>query len=98
MYDPDDQKQFEDEQAALAICLLKNHAARHVVDAVTEKHFKDAKHRLIFNCVKRLRDATLPFDAVSVARTLQQEGDLDAAGGTPYLVSLLDSEALRRII
>ena len=49
-----------------------------------------ADHRLIFSAVAELVERNQPPDAVTVSEHLQRNGQLEAAGGLPYLARLVE--------
>lgn len=54
------------------------------------EHFSVEAHRLVFAAAVELREASVPVDAVTVCDALDRVGQLERAGGSEYLNSLLD--------
>ncbi|MEW6131918.1 MAG: replicative DNA helicase [Pseudomonadota bacterium] len=78
----------EAEQAVLGGLLLENGAWDRIADQVGESDFYRQDHRQILRAITRLIAENKPADVVTVAELLQSLGELEAAGGLPYLVSL----------
>ncbi len=78
----------EAEQSVLGGLLLDNTALEHVVDLVGEQDFYRREHRLIFEAVRALADASQPFDVITVSEWLGAREQLDPAGGLAYLGEL----------
>ena len=56
----------EAEQSVIGGLLLDNTAWDQIADKVTEEDFYRRDHRLIFNAVRSLADASDPFDVVTL--------------------------------
>ncbi|HSD61656.1 MAG TPA: replicative DNA helicase, partial [Burkholderiales bacterium] len=83
----------EAEQSVLGGLLLDNNAWDRVADAVSEGDFYRQDHRLIFRACSRLINDNKPADVISVAETLRLAGELESAGGIPYLGGLAQNTA-----
>jgi replicative DNA helicase len=59
-----------------------------VSEAVVDSDFYRPDHRLIFRQIFKLSEASEPVDVITVADKLEARGELDAAGGLPYLAEL----------
>ena len=79
---------IEAEQALLGGLLLDNTAWDKIGDFVAEADFYRADHRLIYQHVARLIEASKPADVVTVTEALERAGKLNDAGGLPYLAAL----------
>ncbi|MEH6518682.1 MAG: replicative DNA helicase [Halioglobus sp.] len=79
---------IEAEQSVLGGLLLSADGWDSVAEAVTAKDFYRADHRLIFRQIATLADESEPVDVITVADKLQANGELEAAGGLPYLAEL----------
>ncbi|MFT6288325.1 MAG: replicative DNA helicase [Halieaceae bacterium] len=79
---------IEAEQSVLGGLLLSADGWDSVAEAVTAKDFYRADHRLIFRQIARLAEESEPVDVITVADKLQANGELEAAGGLPYLAEL----------
>ena len=77
------------EQSLLGGLMLDNDTWDQVADKVVTGDFYRREHRLIFEAVSRLVEADQPFDVVTLAETLERTGNLEDAGGLPYLGSLI---------
>ena len=78
------------EQSVLGGLLLDNRAWERVADLVLEGDFYRKEHRLIFAAISKQADEGQPFDVVTLAEHLERCGDLESAGGLPYLVRLAE--------
>ncbi len=81
----------EAEQSVLGGLLLSADGWDGVAEAVTAEDFYRPDHRLIFRQISRLAEASEPVDVITVADKLQASGELDRAGGLPYLTELAQS-------
>jgi replicative DNA helicase len=79
---------IEAEQSVLGGLLLDNAAWDKIADLVTAGDFYRHDHRLIYQAIGRLLDASKPADVVTVFEALQSAGRIDDAGGLPYLTAL----------
>jgi replicative DNA helicase len=79
---------IEAEQSVLGGLLLDNAAWDRVADMVGADDFYRHEHRLIFQHVARLIDASRPADAVTVYESLKNAGKADEVGGLAYLSTL----------
>ena len=79
---------IEAEQSVLGGLLLSADGWDSVAEAVTAKDFYRADHRLIFRQIATLAEESEPVDVITVADKLQANGELEAAGGLPYLAEL----------
>lgn len=77
------------EQSLLGGLMLDNRTWDNVADKVGEGDFYRREHRLIFAAVSRLAAAQQPFDMVTLAETLERSGELEDAGGLPYLGAIV---------
>ena len=82
----------EAEIAVLGTILLTEQALDQIfVDLrLTSEDFYRPRHRLIFRAMMRLKEKAEPeaVDAITVCDDLKREGQLDEAGGSPYIHSL----------
>lgn len=83
---------IETEQAVLGSILKTEAALNQVIETiVSEDHFFNRKHRLIFSAVLELYQRNEPVDITTVAERLARNGDLETIGGRVYLVDLIES-------
>ena len=81
----------EAEQSVLGGLLLANAAWDRVGDLIGEGDFYRADHRVLWRTIVRLIEENRPADVLTVAESLKLAGDLESAGGLPYLQSLVAS-------
>jgi len=73
------------EQSLLGGLMLDNNSWDKIADQVGEPDFYRKEHRQIFHALAQLAEDNQPFDVVTLAESLERSGDLDDAGGLPYL-------------
>ncbi len=79
---------IEAEQSVLGGLLLAADGWDSVAEEVTARDFYRADHRLIFRQIARLAEESEPVDVITVADKLEASGELEGAGGLPYLAEL----------
>ncbi len=84
---------IEAEQSVLGGLLVAEDAlqAWDEIAEIREEDFYRKEHRTIFRVFSELADNQQPFDPVTVAARLQSNKQLDAIGGTEYLIILADN-------
>ena len=80
----------EAEQSLLGGLMLDQRAWDQIADVVAADDLYRADHRLIFGAVAALVERNQPPDVVTVSEHLQRLGQLEAAGGLPYLARLVE--------
>ena len=78
----------EAEQSVLGGLLLSADGWDAVAESVAATDFYRPGHRLIFRQIAQLAEALEPVDVITVADKLEASGELEAAGGLPYLAEL----------
>ncbi|MBU1448188.1 MAG: replicative DNA helicase [Gammaproteobacteria bacterium] len=78
----------EAEQSVLGGILLDTSAWDKVTDLLGETDFYRGEHRLIWRHIGRLNEQARPVDVITLAESLESNGELDKAGGLTYLGSL----------
>ena len=73
------------EQSLLGGLMLDNQTWDSVADKVGDGDFYRREHRLIFAAIRDLAARDQPFDVVTLAEWLERTGQLEDAGGLPYL-------------
>ncbi|PKQ20757.1 MAG: replicative DNA helicase [Actinobacteria bacterium HGW-Actinobacteria-6] len=79
---------LEAEQSLLGSMFLSSEAVETCLDAVDDADFSRSAHSKIFAAIKYLYGRGEPVDQITVADRLLATGDLDAAGGKPYLLDI----------
>lgn len=79
------------EQALLGAILTGRAAIVEVAALVGVADFFQHAHRVTFRTIGQMADRGEPIDLVTVAEALESAGDLDDAGGPPYLGTLVDA-------
>ncbi len=78
----------EAEQSVLGGLLLSADGWDAVAETVTAGDFYRPDHRLIFRQIATMAEASEPVDVITVADRLEARGELEGAGGLPYLAEL----------
>lgn len=81
----------EAEIAVLGACLIDPEAILAARKLIAPESFAVARHRVVFRAMLRAVDAGRAIDPVTLAEDLSARGELEDAGGLPYLAELLDT-------
>ena len=76
---------LEAEQAVLGGLMLDNSTWDQIADRLDESDFYRGDHRLIFRAIRRLSETGKPFDLLTLAEWLEDNNQLQDAGGFAYL-------------
>lgn len=79
---------LEAEQALLGSMFLSTDAVEQALSIVVAHDFYRPAHARIFAAMEHLYARGIPIDHVSVADRLEASGELEAAGGKPYLLDV----------
>lgn len=79
---------IEAEQVVLGCALLSEDASLGVVSALSVQDFYSEVNQKIFSAMLALYDRNIQIDYVTVAEELTHAGQLEAVGGSSFLVSL----------
>ncbi len=79
---------LEAEQAVLGGLMLANESFESVAAILATSDFYNSDHQLIFRTMHQLAAKEKPFDVITLAETLKENGDLEQVGGDDYLVEL----------
>ncbi|GIZ53997.1 replicative DNA helicase [Noviherbaspirillum aridicola] len=79
---------IEAEQSVLGGLLLDNAAWDRIADFVSEDDFYRYDHRIIFQHIVKLINATRPADVITVYEALSTSGKAEEVGGLTYLNAL----------
>ncbi len=79
------------EQAVLGGLLLDNESWIQVAERLGERDFYRNDHRLVFKCIETLANENKPYDVVTLAEWLENNGQLDQAGGLSFLAALAEN-------
>ena len=71
--------------------MLDNTTWDQVSDIVTEDDFYRKDHKLIFRAIHHLSESATPFDVVTLSEWLENNNELDNAGGLYYLGMLANN-------
>src|SRR5580693_7291323 len=78
------------ERSILGAILLDNNALNTAIEALKAEDFFLTQHRHVFQQMIALGEAQHAIDLVTLTEELHRRGELEAAGGAPYLASLVD--------
>jgi replicative DNA helicase len=81
---------LEAEQAVLGAVLLDNSALPRVIEIMHPRDFYRAGHRRIYEAMLDLFERDDSIDLITIREKLEQGNQLEEAGGTAYLSSLVD--------
>ncbi len=79
---------LEAEQAVLGAMLLSAEAVEGALGMLADTDFYRPAHGRIFTAMSDLYARSVPVDHLSVADRLESTGEMEAAGGKPYLLDL----------
>ncbi len=82
---------IEAEQSMLGGLMLDNSTWDQVGEIVVEDDFYRKDHRLIFRAIRNLSENSTPFDVVTLSEWLENNNELDNAGGLSYLGMLANN-------
>ncbi len=81
------------EEAILGALMLDKDALTTVLDILQPASFYVDGHQLIYKAILSLFERSRPIDMLTVTEELKKKGELEAAGGPSYIVSLTDKVA-----
>jgi len=79
------------EQAIIGGILLNNESVSQVLDIIGPDDFYREANAAIFECIRHLFEKSEPIDIITLSQAMTERGQLEAAGGTAYLISLAES-------
>ena len=79
---------LEAEQATLGAMFLSHEAVEGTLAMLQPEDFMRPAHARIFTAMAELSQRSIPVDHLSVADRLESTGELEAAGGKPYLLDV----------
>lgn len=89
---------IEAEQSVLGGLMLDNERWDDVAERVVAEDFYTRPHRHIFTEMHRLQEMGKPIDLITLAESLEVQGQLDSVGGFAYGWSCLKIRQVRRIL
>ena len=81
---------LEAERSVLGAILLDNEAFHPAIEILTASDFFLDAHRRLFARMTALAEENRPIDLVTMNEELERAGELEAAGGSAYLGSLVN--------
>ncbi len=84
---------IEAEQSVLGGLLLDNEAWDKVADKIVSEDFYHPRHRVIFKAMATSANESLPFDPLTLAAALDNQSELEGAGGMGYITEIVANVA-----
>src|SRR5437879_11774310 len=81
---------LESERYVLRAVILYNNALNAAIENLKAEDFFLDQHRRVFTQMIALGEAQQAIDLITLTEELHRHGELEAAGGAPYLASLAD--------
>jgi replicative DNA helicase len=81
------------EEVVLGSIMLDKEALTNVIDVLQPETFYKDAHQHIYRAMRRLFERSQPIDMITVREELLKAGELEAIGGTTYLVELTNKVA-----
>ena len=78
------------ERSVLGAIILDNNALNTAIETLRPDDFFLDQHRRVFTQMIALAEVQQAIDLITLTEELHRRGDLEAAGGAPYLASLAD--------
>ncbi len=78
------------ERSVLGAILLDNHALNTAIENLRPEDFFLDQHRRVYTQMIALGESQQAIDLVTLTEELHRRGELEAAGGAPYLAALAD--------
>lgn len=82
---------LEAEQSVLGAILIDPNSFLNVADTLTVEHFYANQHVVTYSAMKELSEQGISIDLVSLMAKLQENQQLDTAGGVSYLARMAKS-------
>jgi replicative DNA helicase len=81
---------LEAERSVLGAILIENRTLSQAQEILQEEDFYRQSHRTIYRVMSELNERRSAIDLVTLREELDRSGDLETAGGAPYVASLVD--------
>ncbi|AMV17357.1 replicative DNA helicase [Planctomyces sp. SH-PL14] len=92
LFDKVPPQDLEAERCVLGSVLIHNQAMDDVVGHVQKDHFYADAHRKMFDAIHAMYEGGIRgIDAVTLRDELDRRGDIDAVGGVPYILKVLET-------
>lgn len=85
----------EAERILLGSIIMGHERTAEIFEQLNEDDFFDSRHQVIFRTLKRMWQEAHPLDLAFLEGTITSAKETEAAGGIPYLASLIDGIFLR---
>ena len=76
------------EEAVLGALMIDQEAYALVAEILKPESFYDKRNQLIYKAIQELSTEQRPVDIMTVQDQLQSNGELEEAGGTPYIMQI----------
>lgn len=82
---------IEAEQSVIGGLLIESNRIESVLEFITSADFYSAQHKVIFSAMEDMFSLSTPIDVITVSEYMNSAGDLDRAGGLPYLIEMANN-------
>ena len=79
------------EKSTLAACILSHEALDEIVTMLRASDFFRASHQAIFSTILDMNSRHIPIDQISLVDTLKSSQQLDAVGGSAYVLEIANN-------
>ena len=76
------------EEAVLGALMIDQEAYALVAEILKPESFYDKRNQLIYKAIQELSTEQRPVDIMTVQDQLESNGELEEAGGTPYIMQI----------
>lgn len=88
---------LEAEQSILSAAFINNSVMISLADQLNNEDFFDTKNQHIFQAMRKLSSEGVIIDYTTVYNELMQNGRLNEAGGSEYLLGIIDASATSNV-
>jgi len=78
------------EVAVLSAMMIDGYAVSKGIEILNENHFYKNAHRVIFKAIRELFEKNIEVDLITLIHRLEEAGQIEFAGGKPYLNEISD--------
>ena len=87
-------KDIDSERAVLCLCLSHDKAREKCGKSLVKEDFSDNRNSVIYDCILSLYMRSVSIDRYTVADALDENGNINKAGGREYLYGIADMVAV----
>ena len=82
---------YEAEASLLSTIILDNETVLEIAEIIKSEDFYKPSHQLVFSSMLSLFAKSIPIDLITLSNHLKEKGELENAGGTEALSSIIES-------